>query len=382
MKYLVFVFLLGLLVGCGGSDGGGNANEVRIDFSLDTVMVNPGQEILFLNSSLYQAQLGPEKKYLYNFNHTDFSIEKINLDELAFEDKIMISKEGPDGVGQYFMGFLFKDENNLLFRCYNQDNILDLNGKKKQQFDFKKVGSESDKLSDSEDLYSTVVLPEQPEVYYGLVSSWQDGKTEVAKVVVEEDKIQRFYLPIFEKAKKTEIEFAEGGRFSMAKYIIYAGGKLIVGAEVTSDLYVLDKETGTANHHEYTSEITATEKKGNYPSTVGDMDEFSGIYRRILEEVGFLPPVWDEVNEVFYRFSFIMEFDDTAEKPENSPFQQASGAKVFLTIYDKDLNMLTESAIPQLTQRPAFHFAKDGKLWVFENVEDEMGFVRLSISDL
>jgi len=378
MKQLIFLMLCGLAFACGGNDGGENGDQVQLNFTIDTVMVNPGQEILFLNSSLFHAQLSPDKKLLYNFNYTEFSIEKINLDELAFEDKIMISKEGPNGVGQYFFGFLLKDENSFLFRCYNQDNILDLNGKKKDQLDFKKVGSESDKLSDSEDLLSAVVLPEYPDVYYGLVSNYQESKTEVAKLDVNKNEIQRFDIPIFEKAKKTEIEITDGGRFSMYKYIIHVDGKLIVGVEATNELYVLDKETGTAQLHAYTSELTATEKKGNYPSIVGDLDEFSGIYRRILEEIGFLPPVWDEVNELFYRFSFIMEFDDTAEKPEGSPVQQPSGAKVFLTIYDKDLKMLAESAIPQLTNRPPFHFAKDGKLWVFENIEDEMGFVRLS----
>ncbi|WP_158859012.1 DUF4221 family protein [Lunatibacter salilacus] len=382
MKQLIFALLCGFLFACGGNDGGENGNQVRLNYTLDTVMVHPGQEILFLQSSLSQAQLSPNKKYLYNFNYTEFSIEKVNLDELAFEDKIMISKEGPDGVGQYFMGLLLRQDNTLLFRSYNQDNILDLNGKKKYQFDFKKVGSEPDKLSDSESLLSAVEVPEKPEVYYGLVSSWQEGNTAVARLDLEEDKIQRIDVPIFEKAKKTEIEIADGGRFTMNRYILHAGGKLIVGIEGTSELYVLDHETGIPHHHEYISELTASEKMGNYPPKVGGIDEFAGIYRRILEEVGFLAPVWDEVNEVFYRFSFITEFDDNAEKPENSPFLEPSGAKVFLTIFDKDLNMVAESAIPQMNKRPFFHFAKDGKLWVFENIEDEMGFVRLSISDL
>ncbi len=381
MKKLLFIMLCGLAIACGGNKEGKNGDLVRINYTLDTVLVNPGQEILFLNSGLYQSQLTPDKRHLYNFNHTDFSIEKIDLDELAFEDKIMLSKEGPNGVGQYFFGFLLKDENNFLIRCYNQDNIVDITGKKKHQFDFKKVGSEPDKLTDSEDLLSAVLLPEDPNVYYGLVSDWREGNTEVAKLNVAEDVIQRFDLPIFEEAKKFDIEITDGGRFSMQKYIIHAGGKLIVGVDGSNELYVLDKETGTAQLHKYTSELTATEKKGNYPPKVGGIDEFAGIYRRILEEVGFAAPVWDEVNEVFYRFSFIMEFDENAEKPEGSPIQQPSGAKVFLTIYDKELNMISESAIPQLTKRPAFHFAKDGKLWVFENIEDEMGFVRLSISD-
>jgi len=47
-------------------------------------------------------------------------------------------------------------------------------------------------------------------------------------------------------------------------------------------------------------------------------------------------------------------------------------------ILDKELNLFNEFSIPQLTNIPYFSFAKDGKIWIFENIEDEMGFVRLS----
>jgi len=32
-----------------------------------------------------------------------------------------------------------------------------------------------------------------------------------------------------------------------------------------------------------------------------------------------------------------------------------------------------------LDKRPNFHFVKDGKIWIFENIDDELAFVRLSI---
>ncbi|WP_114748579.1 hypothetical protein [Pleomorphovibrio marinus] len=76
MKQLIFMVLFGFLVACGGSGNGANSDEVRINFSLDMVMVNPGQEILFLNSGLFLAQLSKDKKYLYNFNHPDFPLKR------------------------------------------------------------------------------------------------------------------------------------------------------------------------------------------------------------------------------------------------------------------------------------------------------------------
>ncbi|HSI74267.1 MAG TPA: hypothetical protein VK957_00160 [Lunatimonas sp.] len=43
--------------------------------------------------------------------------------------------------------------------------------------------------------------------------------------------------------------------------------------------------------------------------------------------------------------------------------------------------MLGETLVPQLTKKPGKHFAKNGKIWIHENMEDEMGFIRLGMSD-
>lgn len=356
--------------------------EVRLDFSLDTVMVNPDQEILFLNSGLNQAQLSPDKKFLYNFNPTDFSIEKINMDELKFEEKITFSKEGPNGVGQYFMGFILLDDDSLLFRCYNQDNIVDWEGNKKQQFDFKKVGAEAERMAEGEHLFMPVIRPEQPQVFFGLVSNWEDKVSYLAELDLGNDQIKKINVPLFEKSKAFEIEFNDGQMgyvMGTSKFIKSEGGKLIIGADISSELFVYDQISGEMHHRTYESELTASEKNGKHPNKVSDREEMEEIYRKIHEEIGFHGIHWDEINQVYYRFSSKEEFSDSAETPESRMVPSPSGAKVYLTIFDKDLNQIAESRVPMLTYKPAFHFVKDGKIWIFENMEDEMGFVRLHI---
>lgn len=381
MKHVVILLAL-VVFGCGGSDKGGDSDEVRIDFSLDTVMVNPGQEILFLNSGLNQAQLSPDKKYLYNFNHTDFSIEKINLDELKFEDKVALFKEGPNGVGQFFMGFIVLDDHSMLFRCYNQDNILDWNGNIKRKFDFKKVGNEGERISDREHLFMPTVNPEQPQVYFGLVANWQEKSTTMVVLDLEKDELKRIDLPLFEKTKAFEIEFNDGQMgfaIGTEKYIKRAGEKLLISTEISSEVFLYDQLTGEMEHRTFESELTANEKKGKHPNKFSDRKELEGIYKRIHEEIGFHAFQWDDKSDVYYRFSSHAIFSDIGELNQNQVVPSPIGAKVYLTVYDKDLNQIAESRVPMLTKKPAFHFVKDGKIWIFENVEDEMGFVRLSV---
>jgi hypothetical protein len=96
-----------------------------------------------------------------------------------------------------------------------------------------------------------------------------------------------------------------------------------------------------------------------------------------MEEINFLLPVFDEKNKVYYRFSYAMEFDD--EENPDSLLEEVKNTKVYLSIYDENLHMLRESPIPLLNKKPGHHFVKDGKIWIFENIEDEMGFVRIKV---
>ncbi|WP_439483377.1 DUF4221 family protein [Cyclobacterium plantarum] len=97
MKNSIILGLFLVLASC-QSSGNESGSGQEFDVQLDTVMVHPGEEILFLNSQLYHSKLTPDKKYLYNFNYQEFSIEKIDLDELKFVRKITLDKEGPNGL--------------------------------------------------------------------------------------------------------------------------------------------------------------------------------------------------------------------------------------------------------------------------------------------
>jgi hypothetical protein len=59
-------------------------------FSIDTVMIDPGDEIIFIQQDLFGSDLSPNGKFLYNFNWNDHTLEKINLDDLRLEEKFPV----------------------------------------------------------------------------------------------------------------------------------------------------------------------------------------------------------------------------------------------------------------------------------------------------
>lgn len=129
MKYLpCLVFIL--FISCQGK-----VEESVIDFffkrqfSLDTVHIDSGNEIIFLRHQLLNADISKDGKYFYNFNENDISVEKINLDELHLEEKLPFERDGPNGIGA---GVMMKvhDENQFTMNGMFQSSLFSLDGEK------------------------------------------------------------------------------------------------------------------------------------------------------------------------------------------------------------------------------------------------------------
>lgn len=380
MRGLIFILLLGLGIACRSNNNLEKANQIQLNFSMDTVLIDSGDEILFLNSGLHHSQLTKDKKILYNFNSSDFSIEVINLDELAFKKKIKFDKEGPEGVGGSLEYFLLVDNERFLLSSYQKNNLYSNEGKKIDQFSFFDLGQEGQVINAEEDL-QPVVHPDNSQVFYGLVYDWQKKYTELVKLDRKENRVEKFIVPLFEKSRKYEINFNDGEsmfELGTSKFISFDAGKVIIGTAVSNELYVLDPPTDSLYRLAYESQVIPNERSGNFPLEVGDFKEMKEIIKKIQEDITFNKIVWDGERELFYRFSHRSEFKDDGENPEARIFPTIRSSEVFLTIFDQELNMIAESMVPGYNKRPEQHFAKDGKIWIFENIGDEMGFVRLS----
>jgi hypothetical protein len=135
-----------------------------------------------------------------------------------------------------------------------------------------------------------------------------------------------------------------------------------------------DTEMDSLFFRSYDSQLTANHKLKNYQLQHESDESFDEEYNRFLQEINFLAPFWDEKNQIFYRFSY-------QQIPTEDKINAELKWKVFLTALDKDLNLIGEIYVPQLTKVPAKHFSKDGKIWIFENIKDELAFQVIEIAD-
>jgi len=383
MKYSIYCIVFTLTLACNSPKKGEDGNLPSLEISMDTVMIDPGQEILFLNAGLRQSALSEDKKYLYNVNPQEYLIEQINLNSLKFEKKYFFEKEGPNGVGNYVRDFSLISENKLFISAYPKDNILHWQGRKLESIDIIEMGKEHEKLEEADRTFKTISLDPDGSQFASLISNYENKTTFFALINRNNKTFKKLAIPGIEKAKNFE-PLLNDGESAMGlgtdRYLLEEGGKIILGTGVSNELYVMDKTSDSLRHITFNSQLTPNEKSGTYPAEVGDWNQFQSYFKEIQEDINFKGPVWDEKKQVYYRFSYQMIFDDNAVKKENQSFPQASGARVYLSVLDKDLNLIAEGTVPELDRYPKFHFAKDSKLWVFENIEDEMGFVRLDVS--
>jgi hypothetical protein len=114
-----------------------------------------------------------------------------------------------------------------------------------------------------------------------------------------------------------------------------------------------------------------------YPKQVESDEAMERIRATGMAEINFERLIWDKVNTRYYRFSYQADVE-TVEK-DGWFSLSATNVRVYLTVFDQNQEMITEAIVPQLTTIPRTYFVKDGAIWIFENMEDELGFLRLSI---
>jgi hypothetical protein len=54
-------------------------------------------------------------------------------------------------------------------------------------------------------------------------------------------------------------------------------------------------------------------------------------------------------------------------------------SEVFLTLLDKNLKIIKETELKNYTKEPSKYFFIDNTIWLYENIDDELGFVRIRL---
>lgn len=346
----------------------------NVQFSLDTVIIDPGDDIIFLQHQLSNMDISRDGKYLLNFNENDHTIEKINLDDLRLEAKLPFEKEGPNGTSGGVMKV--QNENQITLRGMSQIALFSLNGEKLKTIYFDNFSLDGAQMQEGGYLRKVSIVDTLTNRLYGIVNKFNDDSYGLGILDLEEYEVSILELKSFENMPNFDIVFNSNGMIINYKEgvdIKIFDTKVILSNEIANTLMWYDFELDSLFIKYYDSQLTANGKEKVYIKEHETIEELEAEQRRLKQEINFMDPFWDEKSQLFYRFSY-----------EELPTNPAGGgikAKVYLTVLDSELNQIGEARIPQLTKRPGKHFVKDGKIWIYENMDDEMAFVRLTMDE-
>ncbi|WP_162415984.1 DUF4221 family protein [Cyclobacterium roseum] len=370
-----------LIVGfsCGKSQDA--ANVETISYSVDSVVVDSMGEILYLEYLLQVSDYCQEDAFLYNYSEFDHSIEKIDLDRLELVDKYPLQKEGPDGTGSWISS-LKSLGNGKLFLAGQFGGHFNLEGRLVKKFDWNNISLAQGGMADKENVYQQMANPSFDHLAFGLVTDHSTNRISLKKLNIADTLISTFEIdPNGNYKKYTLGDLTTYNKWDPRVFITSQQDKMIISHEFSNDFYVYSPENDELQQVTYSSQHTPSKvtiaTEGDLINSIEDRINALESYH---EQVSFGPLVWDLQNKRYLRLSSSRRFGE--EKRERRLLHETTNIDVFLSVFDMEFNLLSETPIPKLTINPSSkYFVKDGVLWVFKNREDEMGFVRVAISE-
>lgn len=266
----------------------------------------------------------------------------------------------------------------VAFMGYIKVGIFDLKGRKVVEFPIADVNFDGDAMIkgerfeflntymfDSVKMLGLIRNATEKSFALGLLDS---DFRHLKKVPIPLDELENFRF-VLRSTSQVQMSFPSAN-------ISEHNGSYLITNEVFNTILIYDANLDSLKEINYQPMLTEDRKKGKYTQVTETEEEFNQETQNVRKEISFMAPIWDENNRRFYRFSHkaVNTGNTTNEDPDKS--------SVYLTVFDDDFNVIAESLVEDLTKPPGFHFVKEGKIWMYENVEDELGFVRLSILDL
>ncbi|WP_268033402.1 DUF4221 family protein [Algoriphagus sp. PAP.12] len=373
MKKITILFLLSALFSCGENEDHSSSNIFEnLTFSVDTVLVDAGEDFFNLNYGIGSSDVNEDKSELMFFENSPHKLVRVDLDQLKLKSKTEFEEEGPNGIGPYLTGFEL-GPNQLFIQSYTTMALFDMQGKLIKDLKIVPEGIDPDLAGDYVALFGNAIYDfqvnkifTQPSFEksgeYGLYVTDPNAKTTVSypipKMKIVDDLSGTF--------QTKSGEYTNFYYYSTPKYTTSLPGKLIISCAPMSGIYLFDKETNQMEFKDIQHQSVPNVMQVDIDNNPTSEDAVKENRRKLGEQLNYQSILWDESRDMFWRFG--KKTFQGAEKGDPNTYE------FYLFAYDQDFNVLGETKLKDLENEPRNYFFKDGKLWSYVNVEDELGF--------
>ncbi|SFT76531.1 protein of unknown function [Algoriphagus locisalis] len=371
MKKLLTISALALLSACGEKP---KSEEVAVveepknilenmTYTVDTVLVDTGDD--FINFAWpFISSPSPNGNYFYVLDLKNEKLQKIDLDLMKLTDTFTIYKDGPNSPGS-ILGVTALHDDQFFFSQLHRLSVINKEGEKTRSWIL-----DGDKIvegfsADGGSVSNRIILDKDFSRLYSLPLNYETRDTYFAVLDSAGEKIMLEELTEFQKANKFRIQGDSEGKGEFL-HLQQFNDLVLISCSVGNGTYIYNPSLDSLFYREFPHEIVPLEKTGEVKNKVGGRAEFEEELKKLNHQINYWSFLWDEKSQRYFRYaSRAIGFDEEGWAKE---------FEIFFMAYSKDMELIGETRFGEFSTIPFGLFFKDGKLYSYVNVEDELGF--------
>ncbi|SFT76418.1 protein of unknown function [Algoriphagus locisalis] len=377
MKKLLTISLLALLAACGGKESDSTEQKnilENLTYTVDTVVVDAGEDFINLGFGLGSFDLTSDKSQLLFFQSKPLMLVTADLDELKILSKAEFETEGPNSVGAYTRGLKVGPSGEIFIKGYNGQGIFTPDGAMTENLRFFPEGLDPDYANDFIKVYGGGIYDFGSNKFYTQPYGEIEKLNELWVIDPVSKSFKSYPIPKMKSVRDSEITLTQKSDqgttmnyFGPSAYMDMENGQLLISAGTMSGVYTLDLEADSVKFIDITHQTVPNEWNITVMNESSNEAGFMEDRRKIAEQLNFMDFKWDETRQMYLRFGKKTFFGENRADPPTY--------ELYLFAYDKDFNVLGETKLESIKTIPISYFFKDGKLYSYVNVDDELGFV-------
>jgi hypothetical protein len=365
MRKLAVLLFLPLIFSCGSNSSEKiQTSDIleNLTVSVDTVLVDSKGQLFELRRGPHTSSVSEDGKYLYLFNSRTHQIQQINLDKREWEKDFDFEVEGPDGISDMVLKTQTLGDGTFLITAFNKLGIFSADGTRLKDLSVSSLPLQTD----LQELDYSIVLSQDQKQLFSLPGIRFHGPRTFAKIDLQTYEIENFPIKEMDWIFDLKVGTSTHVVFQENMYLHELNNQILALSPSSSAFYRYDIDSDSLIYHSFVHELSPVANDIK-PRTIVETDqEYQEEMRKFFMGMYFGPLIWHETKQVYIRFG--------RKSNEIDELWQSTSSEVFMYAYDRDFNLIGEAQLPEKTAFPRDFFFKDGKLWSYVNIEDELGF--------
>jgi hypothetical protein len=376
MNKLSLLLWLPLIFSCGGNNSekaeSGNILE-NLTVTLDTVRVDVGEELI--NVGNYEKfTLSPDADRIFYHYYGEFEIHEIDLDQMRLAKRQILEKDGPDRAPRDVQGFQWMPDDRFFMFNSGLAGIYDLNGKK-----IESIPTQLAEFSGLEELEGVNFFPQvwiSPDRSKLMAMPFKYDQWMLKLVVVDlatqTGKIHS--LPALELTKDYQVRWEENGMlFRSGDFVSghWLNDQLAIVSPSTADFYLYDWKSDSLRLIINEPKSLPKMKTGTIPNQLQSPEDWREVSAKLGKMVNYKELFYDPTRQLYFRLA--------THNGKHDADNKRLGDEIWLQSFDLDFGLTGEHQIKEINWAPFNPFFKDGKLYSYTVLEEDLGFAILEL---